>query len=391
MLQPQQYSRKYNAALSKRNMAIAMFIIVNFLFSVKYLSRISDYYILLSVVISALYLFAIPLIQRIVARYNSRLHWVNILLLIMFLGLSSLVFEMVDVNSINVDRWSVISTFWDEVFKGNYAYYAKSNDGNVPGPMPFYFLLAFPFYIVGELGYFSFAGLAAFYFILRMSLSSKSQTVGLIMVMCSLPYLWEIVCRSNIFLNGTIVLFTIIYVLGIEKFTTARIILAGILIGLVLSTRNVFVIPFIITFVFKIKNGNMKFLQVMAVGSIALFCFALTFLPFVMGHWDDFLVMNPFIIQGSYFMPLHFTLLFLAASAMFGFFCKSAADVHFYSAMTLFLTISFYLLYKTFLSGFEAAFFGIVADISYFILCLPFAVYYYLLVNDSTQDKVAVI
>jgi hypothetical protein len=58
---------------------------------------------------------------------------------------------------------------WDNYFSGEYVYFAKSNFGNPPGPMPFYYVLALPFYAVGELGYFSLLGIVVFVLLLRFA------------------------------------------------------------------------------------------------------------------------------------------------------------------------------------------------------------------------------
>jgi len=42
---------------------------------------------------------------------------------------SGFIFYKIPVESLNVDRWSVITSFWDNFFKGEYVYFAKSNMG----------------------------------------------------------------------------------------------------------------------------------------------------------------------------------------------------------------------------------------------------------------------
>lgn len=155
-------------------------------------------------------------------------------------------------------------------------------------------------------------------------------------------------------------------------------ILTGILIGLSISTRNVLVIPFLVTFVFQLKNGLITFKQLMLLGFISVLLFILTFLPFVYNHFEDFKIMNPFIIQSSALVPFEYTIMFIVMAFISGLFCKSINDIYFYSGLILFISIIIYFLYHINLVGFQKTFFGSDADISYFILCIPFCLFYIL-------------
>jgi hypothetical protein len=245
--------------------------------------------------------------------------------------------------------------------------------------MPFYFLLALPFYFIGELGWFSVMGVILFFIFLNYSKTSKLNiTTTLILLLSSVFYLWEVVSRSNIFLNSTLVLAVLYYYLNINKLDLKNLILTGILIGLSISTRNVLVIPFIVTFVFQLKNGLIKPKQFLLLGLISLFTFVLTFFPFVYNHFEGFKIMNPFLIQSSALVPFKYTLLFIIMAFTAGFFCKSNKDIYFFSGLILFNSIIIYFLYHINLVGFQNTFFGSDADISYFILCIPFCLCYIL-------------
>ncbi len=360
----------------KQHISLFIFLFVNFMFSVKYISRATSYYLPISVLIVTLY-FIIWKYQKGLDKFKGYLNPINIVILIFLIICSFTVFIAVPVETINVDRWSVITSFWDNYFNNKYVYFAKSCDNNPPGPMPFYFILALPFYFVGELGLFSLAGIILFYYLLKKNeISIKNQTLGLILVAGSLVYLWEIVSRSNIFLNGVLVLLVTLYIANQKKITLKKIVLIGIIIGLVLSTRNVFVIPFVILFVYSLNKKIINFSHLISIGCISLLTFIATFIPFVWNHFEDFKVMNPFIIQSSGLMPFKYTLFFILLSFMVGFICKSKKDVVFFSSFILFLSICLYFTYWTLIIGFNDTFFESGADISYFILCLPFCVFH---------------
>ena len=367
-----------NVYLSKKNISLFIFLFVNFIFSVKYLSRATNYYLIVSILILAFYIYLWKY-RHLFNKYFNSLNRINFLVLLVFFLISIYIFNKVSVDSLNVDRWSVITSFWDSFFKGEYVYLAKSNVGNPPGPMPFYFILALPFYIIGELGYFSIIGVIAFYLLMRKTKTELYiQTTSLLLILGSVFCLWEIVCRSNVFLNGTLVLCILVYFLKINKWDLKNMLITGILIGLIISTRNVFVIPFIISFLYSLKNNTISFKQVSIIGLFSFGTFIITFLPFVWNHFEDFKVMNPFIVQSSFLIPFEYTLLFIGLSFIAGFLCKKVSDVYFYSSLILFLSISIYFIYHFVKIGFYNSFFGNIADVSYFILCIPFALYHFI-------------
>lgn len=372
----------------KSAICIAIFLFINFAFSIKYLSRLSTYYILFSVLIISIYCVFWSVRFQLEKIFNKA-KYPNIGLLIVFTILSTLVFVKIPVETLNVDRWSVINSFWDNYFNGKYVYFAKSNAGNPPGPMPFYFILALPFYLFGELGYFSILGIVSLAILLYYnSKRTDFQSIYLILIMASPFYLWEVICRSNIFFNGILVLFSILYFLKSLEYKKPNYVLwNGILIGLILSTRNVFIIPFIIAFLFSLKQEIISMKTTFIIGIIAIFTFIFTFIPFVFNHFVDFTQMNPFIIQSSFLMPFEYS--FLCVSLSFGtlFIIKNQNDVYFYSGLILFLSIVLHYVYQIKENNFNKAFYNSYADISYFILCIPFLVFY-VIENENRNKKI---
>ena len=366
---------KINTLFSKKKLSLFIFFFINFIFSVKYLSRATNYYLIASLLITLFY-FIIWKYKNRLEKTPFTLSKLNLILLSAFVLGCFFVFKKVAVETLNVDRWSVITSFWDNYFDNQYVYFAKSNVGNPPGPMPFYFLMALPFYFIGELGWFSVMGIILFFVFLRYSKTSKlNSTTGLLLSISSVFYLWEVVSRSNIFLNSSLVLFVLYYYLKIEKLNNKNTLIAGLLIGLSISTRNVLVIPFVIAFMYQLKNNLIKPKQFLLLGLISILTFVITFLPFVYNHFENFKIMNPFLIQSSVLVPFEYTLFFIIMAFTAGFFCKSIKDIYFFSGLILFTSIIIYFLYHINLVGFQNTFFCSDADISYFILCIPFSLY----------------
>lgn len=371
----------------KINLSIFIFLFINFAFFVKYLSRVTSNYLLISSVLITFFYVILKFKNKIVIPKSSQ-KVIIFLMFFLFLMGSGFVFHKIPVESLNVDRWSVITSFWDNFFRGEYVYFAKSTMGNPPGPMPFYYILALPFYCIGELGWYSVLGFFVFYFILIYT--NKSYNIlflFLILILISPFYLWEIMTRSNIFLNGCLILFSIIYLLkSLEENYSRKILFNGIIIGLLLSTRNVFVIPYIVVFLFALKDNRIKILETVYIGILSVIVFALTFIPFVWNHLSDFKIMNPFIIQSGYLMPTEYSLFCVLISFGSFWFCKEKNDVYFFSGLLLFFPIVLHYFYQISLHGFVETFFNSRADISYFILCIPFFVYY-LVLNSTNKNN----
>jgi len=354
---------------------IGIFAGVNFLFAVKYLERLTSFYLPAAILIALFYIL-VWRFRYMLQPYRPVINIAGWMLIAAYIAGSVYLFGKISQESLGVDRWSVISSFWDNYFKGRYTYLATSHMGNYPGPMPFYYILALPFYLTGELGYFSLFGIFPFLLLLR---STKTpvvlQTVYIVWLLSSFFFFWEVLCRSNVFLNGSLVLISIVYLFySIEN--KKAILWNGVFIGLMLSTRNVFVIAYAIAFLYIFRHTLLSLVQIVYIGIVTVLVFALTFVPFVYGHWEEFRRMNPFIIQSDYLMPAWLSVSCVILSIFSFFLLKKKSDVYFYSGVSLFLTISVYFVYHVLTRGFVEAYFNSSVDISYFILSIPFCMYY---------------
>ncbi|RRA96740.1 hypothetical protein [Paenimyroides viscosum] len=360
----------------KRNISLALFLLVNFLFTYKYLERFTTWAPLLTIIISLLYIF----LYRNTKLLKFITKKIEISFIVAFIIMCLLIWKKIPIETLNVDRWSVITSFWDSYFTNKYAYFAKSFAGNPPGPMPFYFILALPFYLVSELGFLSIIGVLLFYWLMwYKKVNSITRIFILLLILSSFFNLWEVICRSNIFFNASLVLGSLIYILNQKIFTHKTLVISGIFIGLLISTRNIFVISYIICFLYLWRTKAIQFKQLAFLGIISLLIFSLTFIPVVYGHFEDFKQMNPFIVQSTFLIPFEYTILFVLIAIGTSFLCKNRNDVYFYNAVVLFISIFIYLIYYIFLQGFTQAFTESTVDISYFIFCIPFALWFLLI------------
>jgi len=362
--------------ISKENISILVLVFINFLFAYKYLIRYTEIALVYSIASSLFYLLLLA--NSIKLKMNKKLlNFLSYGLILLFIIVSFLIFKKIEVLTLNVDRWSVITSFWDALFNSEYPYYAKSNLGNRPGPMPIYFLLAFPFYLIKELGGFSLLGLIILpYIIGKTKASLNYKLLIIIFVITSTYYLWEIVSRSNLFTNSLLIVWFLINFIERKNNKNAAFYFSAVIAGLLLSTRAVFIIPYIIVFMYSLRKKELTIPVFLIYTSIAVITFFLTFLPFILMYPNDFFKMNPFIIQSTFLIPSYYTMLFILIAFVFSFLAENKNNLYYYSGLALFIAILIYFIYHIITSGFNTAYFESNADISYFIFCIPFFIIY---------------
>ena len=367
---------KSNYNFFKKNIVIGIIVFINILFTFKYISRYSDYAVFVIIPLIILYYF---LLNGKGLNFSNKLGFAIILCSsVLFISFSVILFNKIPAETLNVDRWSVITSFWDSLLDGNYPYFAKSEHTNPPGPMPMYFILAFPFYAINELGFLSIVG-SILLLLLLFAIKTPINIITKIsiLIFCSVFYLWEIVSRSNILFNSVIILAVLVHFNSIEK-NNWKLYLNAFLAGLVLSTRSILVIPFIVVIMSALIRKDIKFKSLINYSLISITTFSLTFLPFIIIFPKEFLMMNPFIVQSTFLLPPAFAISFVLIAILSAFLSKTINETYFYSGLTLFISILIYFLYYIDKSGFYQAYIQSEVDISYFIFCVPFLLLYFI-------------
>lgn len=360
--------------------SIVILLFINFVFSYKYLPRYIEHGTLIAVLLL--------LFQILIFRYRKRVHFSEPLWHIAgifsgayILGLILISYFFIPIESLHVDRWSVISSFMSELNSGNYPYYAKSHLGNYPGPMPIYFLIALPFYWLGELSLLSGLGYFIMLFLFFKKECKKEENFLFIYLIGSLFVIWEIATRSNVFT------FSILVMLVLERFTNLKdekafnFYLTAILMGVMLSTRSVFILSYIIFFLSNFIKKEWTFRRLFVFVLVAKLSFIVTFVPFIIFYDNDFFAMNPFIIQSSFLIPRMYTIFFMLLAFFLSFEVKTKQEKYFYSGVSLFIAILLYAVYHVIQDGLEVAYINSKIDVSYFIFCIPFLMKYILDVN----------
>jgi len=370
---------------AKINISIGILLFINFIFCYKYTSRYTSYSLYLSLALLFFQLLAYCYGDRILISHKFK----NIIcygLISFILGLVVISHFKIPLESLNVDRWSVISSFLTELYAGNYPYYALSHMGNYPGPMPIYFLIAAPFQFLGELSVLSCLGYCTILaFFIRKKVSTTELKFLIVHLFTAMYLIWEITTRSNIFTFTMLVLIVLHNVLDLKNKTKTGFYILAVLVGLLLSTRSVYILPYIVFFLSALINREITFKKLFLFLMVSVIAFISTFLPLIYFYGDDFFNMNPFIIQSSFLVPTFYTFIFILISIGCTFLAKTKLDNYFYSGLSLFTAILIYFFYHLINFGYETAFINSKIDISYFIFCIPFLIIY--LVEQKPEVK----
>ncbi len=254
-----------------------IFLFINFLFSYKYGSRFCDYALQLSF-IYILVLILLPFaINKVPKRFFSWKITSALLLIVSIFFVIS--FLLIDVEKLRVDRWLIINTFLDNLLNGRYPY-IPTQENNVPGTFPFYYILAFPFYIVGEIGYMALFGFLGFIYLFKKlgKLTNRNALFAMILLLFSASFFWEMFVRSTIIVNIVVLLWYLFYLEKMDEVNLRKLIGMGIIGGFVLSTRSVVAVPMLIYFIYAyLRRREYKRFLVLSIS--VLFTFILTFLP----------------------------------------------------------------------------------------------------------------
>lgn len=381
------FKRDIDNFSAKEFVSFIIIFFISFIFSYKYCLKFSENLGLIPYLHISLQILIVISIYKINS-LNRLLHK-NFSLIIIFSAIIIIIFTIavhffIDVNSLNVDRWSIISKFWEAVFASEYPYFAQSNMGNYPGPMPVYFIIALPFYLLGEL---SLLSVLAYIFVVLMVYKRKkinSNAISLLFLIMSSAFMyWEISVRSNIFTYSFLILLALYYFESIDKNRYDKhFFISGIATGLVLSTRSVFFLVYVLYFISLTIKKEISIKSIILYLIISMTAFFSTLLPFLFFYEASFWQLNPFIIQSTLLPSGNYLYIFVLLSIILSLFAKNTADRTFYSGLLLFVISSIYFVYHIVTDGFYSLIHSSAIDISYFLFCLPFIVYY-IVENDS--------
>lgn len=288
---------------------------------------------------------------------------------------SAIGFQLFSVEGLTIDRYSVVTNYWDAYFLGENPYSSKSHAGNHYGSYPFYFWTMLPFYLFGELGWAAVSALLIFQlFVYRYFKSYAAALVAFILSIGSIALPYEIATRSSIFYNSTLVLIAAYFFYqSWKKENKIVLILAAFFIGCLVSSRPIFGLVFAQLGIFLCRTRfDLQKVSLAAVasilGAILPFLHLYTLFP------ETFIQYNPVSYTAVHFVPMWMQVVFLIVGLALAFRIKSFPDFIQCSTYLLLFVVFAYMIRHFVLRGWYRAIFGNFLDLTYFILPLPFLI-----------------
>ena len=329
--------------------------------------------VLYGIIVSCLcFVYQTVIRERLTERVARNLSIIITSGIIIVIGLA---IALIPATSLQVDRWSATTTFWDSLFQGIYPYGVKTygSTNNYPSPFPVWQYLNLPFWAIGDVGWqqafflLVFIG-AVFYY----SRSWLTVLTVLFFIILSPAYWWEVMTRSDGLSNSFLVLSTILFIQRHPIKMSDRWWLLAIIAGLLACTRLSVVIPLALYMFRPWLEADWK----IKIGFVAI-AFAVAFsvfAPYI--FWDTetwiFLEYNPFITQtthGNVWVLLSLVIIAIIIASIPKSFYNNISISGIY--LFAFMLISQIVIV---LSLDDAAFFGAHCDISYHTLSLPYCV-----------------
>ncbi|HET7733336.1 MAG TPA: hypothetical protein VFK73_05795, partial [Paludibacter sp.] len=200
--------------------------------------------------------------------------------------------------NLQVDRWSAIHNFLQNLFNGTYPYSAHTHLGGYGSPFPVWQAFHIPFYLLGNVGLGMLFSIFLLSIFLIWWLNDYSKALIFITTLTISPAFWyEAAVRSDLIYNFILCFIAIGFIHKKKYSIQQQSIGLGILCGLFLSTRFSIVLPFAIYLFPDFIRAGIK--QKTLFACVAILTFIISFLPFV--FWSNntlfFFKDNPFVLQ----------------------------------------------------------------------------------------------
>lgn len=282
--------------------------------------------------------------------------------------LTVLMFQF-DPGDIFIGRWWALNDWIGKLISGQFPY----RSAHLPSGLPFLFVLAMPFYFLGDAGLLQICAfiLLAVAMHLRYRKKPASRLRGVIFLAASPVFLFEVLVRSELIFNVTIVLLYLEIVFQyVNKDSLPKPALFGFIGGLLLSTRGI-VLPVYIIFLgflfLRYHIRSVSFYLFMIIG------FAVTIVPFLLWNADYFLTYGPFSVQLHY-IPSWLLIIALLSSLICAISVKSIRGAHIAIGSILFGVVFIAFLVSIGENGLTASVMKDLFDTGYFAFTLPFLV-----------------
>ena len=357
--------------------ALVMFAGINALYMIKYASRLSPAAAAVGTAVYAAFM-AFAGYRYLRGAEVRRSGTKAAVIAALYIVLSAVALTQVSKYGLHVDRWKIVKLFWDAVAEGHCPYAVTTPYGNYVGPMPFYHILCWPWHYIGEMGIATLLALAAMLYAVYRTAQRESggQEGGnallfaTVVTVTSPAVMWEILARSTVIYNSVFFYILLLYLSRFNSFNKCQYIVTAIAAGLLASTRVALAMSFVIWGVYMLRQRT-PFVRIALWAAVALASFALTFLPLLIAYGEEFIEMNPFVVQSSLTNGGE-VLIFTVLAVVTGLLPKSHRTLMFWlgAYFTAIITINFTGCAVQF--SLHEALFMSEMDISYFLFAFPF-------------------
>ena len=349
--------------------ALTVYGLINTLFVYKYAARITSHPWITSLLYLALLsLLALLLYRKTELRLSPATeNLVYFCMIVLFAVALSLVMSHFDPQKIRVGRYPALQDWISRLFDSEFPY----NSHTRPSGFPFLFVMAMPFYLLGDVGFFQvftfliFAGLVYF----RHGEQTTNRLRCILLLVFAPVFLYEVVVRSELFSNMIMVILylAILEMVG-RKMSLIALISLGLAGGLLLSTRGIVLLVYILVLGYFLKRKvvphGLFFLSVFA-------GFLVSLAPFLIWDWSQFIELGPFFRQLS-LLPISLLALSIASCIYCALRIGSLRKIYSAVSFILFAVVLVAFIIKVLDYGWHQAVLGDGFDISYFAFAVPF-------------------
>ena len=352
-----------------------LYLLINALFAFKYGSRQDSIDVCLLTSVYTILLVSIPVlfIKTSLSEvfYRNTFYAISVLFLLFTIWLN----HKVDGYQLNTDRWSAMEAAIKALLNNEYPYSAIDHLNGRTSNLPTLIIIGIPFYLIGNVGYLqSFTFLLFVFLLFRILDSYKARLFGLILLISSVSYGWEIYSKSDLESNFILaVLFVTIIQKRYDEGKKSDPILIAVLSASLLLTRLNVIIPLMLLLgkiFFRYSPGN-KFRFVI---SGILSCAILVFIVFRnYGTFENFRINNPFELQNRQ-LPLIISVILITISIIYSFRIRNLGHLIRSSIILLLVPILLSLILTINSNGISHSILESAFDISYFNMLIPFLI-----------------
>jgi len=310
--------------------------------------------------------------SRLPGRFTTLLSERLFLILVIFfaVGFSAVMLQF-DPMAIQIGRYPALVEWNERLFSGQFPYCA----GSKPSGFPILFLLAAPFYWLGEVGFLQMLGFVLFAWVIhsRCERSSADKLRLLLLFIAAPVFAFEVCVRSDLVANAVVVLTALEITRRFHNHDSPSTpVWLGLLLGMAASTRGIFLPAYLITLPVIVRRHEINYV-VTLLGS-AVFGLLATLAPFIVWDWSSFWTCGPLSVQLSH-IPAWLLVLAAAVSLGSGLRMKTFRSAYITTGMVLFGIVAATMAISLAAHGLTATVeYDAHFDMAYFGFSLPFIV-----------------